>query len=67
MKLPRSFFRQIGEKGGRAGKWSAAKRESARHAANVRWMRHREMNFPKKNQLGPKSQCEALKVPGARL
>lgn len=37
----RSFYRRIGERGGRAGKWSPAKRESARHAANVRWGRYR--------------------------
>lgn len=44
MSLPRQFFRQIGEKGGRAGKFSIAKRESARNAANVRWARHRAYN-----------------------
>jgi hypothetical protein len=37
----RSFFREIGAKGGRAGKWSWKKRESARYAAQVRWMRYR--------------------------
>jgi hypothetical protein len=38
-KLPREFYRRIGEKGGRNGKWSIAKRESARNAAKIRWGR----------------------------
>jgi hypothetical protein len=37
----RNFYRRIGERGGRAGKWSPAKRESARNAANIRWSRER--------------------------
>jgi hypothetical protein len=37
----KSFFREIGAKGGRNGKWSWKKRESARYAANVRWARYR--------------------------
>jgi hypothetical protein len=36
-----NFYRRIGERGGRAGKWSYAKRESARNAANIRWQRYR--------------------------
>lgn len=41
MPLPRSFFQQIGSKGGRNGKYSLAKRESARNAAQRRWAKHR--------------------------
>lgn len=41
--LPPQFFRRIGEKGGRAGKYSIAKRESARNAAKIRWARYRRM------------------------
>lgn len=41
--LPRDHFRRIGEKGGRAGKYSLAKRESARNAARARWSRYRRM------------------------
>lgn len=41
MPLPRSFFQQIGSKGGRNGKYSLAKRESARHAAQRRWAKHK--------------------------
>lgn len=44
MSLPRQFFRRIGEKGGRNGKFSPAKRESARNAANIRWARARAYN-----------------------
>jgi hypothetical protein len=36
----RNFYRRIGERGGRAGKWSPAKRESARNAALTRWRRY---------------------------
>jgi hypothetical protein len=39
VKLPRSFYQRIGSKGGRNGKWSIAKRESARNAARIRWGR----------------------------
>jgi hypothetical protein len=49
-QLPRHFFRQIGEKGGRAGKFSYAKRESARYAAKVRWARYRSMQKAVQNQ-----------------
>lgn len=42
-KPSREFFRRIGEKGGRAGRWSPAKRESARRAAQIRWMKHRSV------------------------
>jgi len=41
MPLPRTFFQQIGSKGGRNGKYSLAKRESARNAARRRWAKHR--------------------------
>ena len=43
MKLSREHYRRIGEKGGRAGKWSPAKRESARRAAQIRWLSQRRM------------------------
>jgi hypothetical protein len=48
MKCNRQFFARIGEKGGRNGKFSARKRESARHAANVRWMRYRAVQQSRK-------------------
>jgi general stress protein YciG len=40
-KLSREFFREIGRKGGRGGKWSPAKRNSAQRAAKIRWARQR--------------------------
>lgn len=48
-KLSRQFYSRIGEKGGRAGKWSPAKRESARNAARIRWQRQRWMQIDKHN------------------
>ena len=42
MSLPREHYRRIGEKGGRAGKYSLAKAESARNAARIRWLRFRQ-------------------------
>lgn len=45
MSRPRpdpNHMRRIGEKGGRAGRGSYAKAQSARNAARIRWIRYRQ-------------------------